>query len=67
MKSELKPLLVDTLIMALSAFVWGAVFAWVIDDHISNILGRDVAFVDVWVISFMSLIYFSSIVNRGST
>lgn len=63
MKSELWSILVA----AISAFAWGALFAWVVDDHIGNILGREVAFFDIWIISAMALIYFSSIVNRGTT
>lgn len=67
MKSELGSVLVAVLLTALSALLWGALFAWVVDEHVGNLLGREVAFTDVWIISFMSLIYFSSIVNRSST
>lgn len=67
MKSELGALLVAGILMALSAAVWGALFAWVVDGPIGNILGREVAFKDVWIVSFTCLIYFSSIVNRGTT
>ena len=63
MKSELGSLILTTLLGALSALVWGALFAWIVDEHIGNILGREVAFIDVWVISFMCLVYSSSIVN----
>lgn len=67
MKSELWSLLGGAILTVISAAAWGALFAWVVDEHIGNIIGREVAFGDVWIISFMCLIYFSSIVNRGST
>lgn len=67
MKSELGSLIGAVLLTGLSALLWGALFAWVVDEHIGNLLGREVAFIDVWIISFMCLIYFSSIVNRETT
>lgn len=67
MKSELGSVLLAGILTVISAFAWGALFAWVVDDHIGNILGREVSFGDVWIVSFMCLVYFSSIVNRGST
>lgn len=59
--------LLAIILSALSALLWGALFAWAVDEHIGNILGREVAFTDVWIVSFMSLVFFSSIVNRSST
>lgn len=60
-------LILAIILSVIIAFAWGALFAWVVDDHIGNILGREVAFTDVWIVSSVSLVFFSSIVNRGTT
>lgn len=64
---SLGALILAAILSVIIAFAWGALFAWVVDDHIGNILGREVAFTDVWIVSSLSMIFFSSIVNRGTT
>lgn len=70
MKSELGTDILAAILAAILAvfasFMWGALFAWVVDGHIGNILGREVAFTDVWIVSSLSLMYFSSIASRTS-
>lgn len=59
-------LILAAILSVIIAFAWGALFTWAVDEHIGNILGREVAFTDVWIVSSLSLVFFSSIVNRGS-
>ena len=63
---SLGALILAAILSVIIAFMWGALFAWAVDEHIGNILGREVAFTDVWIASSLSLVFFSSIVNRGS-
>lgn len=60
-------LILAAILSVIIAFAWGALFTWAVDEHIGNILGREVAFTDVWIVSSLSLVFFSSIVNRSST
>lgn len=61
---SLGALVLAAILSAIFAFAWGALFAWAVDERIGNILGREVAFTDVWIVSSLSLVFFSSIVNR---
>lgn len=60
-------LILAAILSVIIAFAWGALFAWAADGPIGNILGREVAFKDVWIVSSLCLIFFSSVVNRGTT
>ena len=64
---SLGALILAAILSVIIAFAWGALFAWAADEYIGNILGREVAFTDVWVVSSLCLIFFSSVVNRETT